>query len=156
MKIAARGVAARMSSLVILAVASIVATAFAQTPGKSIKDQLVGHWQLVAADLGGTEPYGASPQGSMFLDADGHYSVIVLSGGEAKNVAYFGTYAINDADSSMTFHIDGSTNATADGRDMKRLVTLSGDELITDTPPSAGRRGTVKLTWKRSQSASPK
>jgi hypothetical protein len=89
------------------------------------------------------------PGGAKVQDA-GHYSVIVLSGGEANSIAYFGTYTINDADIAMTLHIDGSSRANADGHDLKRLVTFSGDELITDTPPSSGRSGTVKLTWKRS------
>lgn len=150
MNIKVRGIVACVSSLVILALASFAMTAAAQAPGKSFKDQAVGHWQLVSVTIGGNDPYGAQPQGSMFLDAAGHYSVIVLGRGETNTIAYFGTYTINDADSTMTLHIDGSSRANADGRDLKRLVTFSGDELITDTPPSSGRSGTVKLTWKRS------
>jgi hypothetical protein len=49
----------------------------------------------------------------------------------------------------MTMHIDGSTRAKADGRDLKRQITFNGDEMIQDTPPSAGPRGFVKVTWKR-------
>jgi hypothetical protein len=150
MNIKVRGVVACVSSLIILALVSFAMTAGAQTPGKSLKDQVVGHWQLVSVSIGGNDPYGDKPQGSMFLDAAGHYSVIVLGGGEANTIAYFGTYTINDADSAMTLHIDGSSRPNADGRDLKRIVTFSGDELITDTPPSVGRTGTVKLTWKRS------
>jgi len=148
MNVKVRGMVACVSSLMILA--SIAAMAVAQTPGKSLKDQVVGHWQLASVSIGGNDPYGDKPQGSMFLDAGGHYSVIVLGGGQENTIAYFGTYTINDADSTMTLHIDGSSRPNADGRDLKRIVTFNGDELITDTPPSAGRPGTVKLTWKRS------
>jgi hypothetical protein len=84
----------------------------------------------------------------MFLDASGHYSIIVLSGGGARNIAYYGSYTVSDPDSSINFHIDGSTRANGDGRDHKRLVTLSGDDLTVSTVPTAGRRG-IKLTWKR-------
>jgi hypothetical protein len=150
MNLNARCIVASVSSLILLALASIAATAIAQTPGKSIKDQLVGHWQLVSVTASGSEPYGANPQGSMFLDADGHYSVIVLGDGNARSISYFGTYTVADADSSMTLHIDGSSRANAEGRDQKRLITFSGDELIQDTPPSAGPGGSVKVTWKRS------
>jgi Lipocalin-like domain len=148
MNVKVRGMVACVSSLIILA--SIAAMAVAQTPGKSLKDQVVGHWQLASVSIGGNDPYGDKPQGSMFLDAGGHYSVIVLGGGQENTIAYFGTYTINDADSTMTLHIDGSSRPNADGRDLKRIITFSGDELITDTPPSVGRTGTVKLTWKRS------
>jgi hypothetical protein len=110
----------------------------------------VGGWQLVSITTSGSEPYGPNPQGSMLLDAEGHYAVIVLSAGNAANISYFGTYTVNDADSSMTLHIVGSTHANANGRDQKRLITFSGDELILDTPPSSGPRGSVKVTWKRS------
>jgi hypothetical protein len=147
MNIIARSIVACVSSLIILA--AIAATSFAQTPGKSLKDQLVGHWQLVSIIINGNAPYGATPQGSMFLDAGGHYSVIVISGGNARNISYFGTYTVNDDDSSMTMHIDTSTLANATGRDERRLVTFSGDELIVQNQKSAGPMGTIKLTWKR-------
>ena len=112
MNIKARGTVACVASLIFLALASIATAALAQTPGKSLKDQLVGHWQLVSVTIKDATPYGANPQGSMFLDADGHYSVIVLSAGNAQNISYFGTYTVNDADSSMTMHIDGSSRAS--------------------------------------------
>ena len=131
MNIKVRGVVACVSSLIILALVSFAMTAGAQTPGKSLKDQVVGHWQLVSVSIGGNDPYGDKPQVSMFLDAVGHYSVIVLGGGEANTIAYFGTYTINDADSAMTLHIDGSSRPNADGRDLKRIVTFSGGALIT-------------------------
>ena len=98
---------------------------FAQATAKSIKDQLVGHWQLVAVTINDAAPYGANPQGSMFFDANGNYSVVVLSGGKARNISYFGTYTVSDADSTVTLHIDGSNRANADGRNQKRLVRLA-------------------------------
>ncbi|MGD0025366.1 MAG: hypothetical protein ABSC37_12215 [Xanthobacteraceae bacterium] len=156
MKITARGIVACVS-LVILALASIGATSFAQTPTKSLKDQLVGHWQLVSVTVNGRTPYGdtphsATPQGSMFLDAGGHYSVIVISTGNARSISYFGTYTVDDTDNSITMHIDASSGANA-GRDVKRQVTFSGDELIVaNQPPAqtpAGPLGGVKLTWKQ-------
>ncbi len=100
--------------------------------GEVAQDQLVGHWRLVSISIGDAQPYGANPQGSMFLDAGGHYSVIVVTGGGASSISYFGTYTVDDADGSMTMHIDASSRAGAAGRDEKRLVTLSGDELIVE------------------------
>jgi hypothetical protein len=75
----------------------------------------------------------------------------VISAGNAKSISYFGTYTVSDADGSMTLHIDGSSRANAAGQTQRRIITFSGDELIQDTPPSVGPKGTIKVTWKRSQ-----
>lgn len=147
MAIKTRVAAACLALLVGLMLASTAA--FAQTQSQSIKDRLVGHWQLVSIAINDTAPYGASPQGSMFFDAGGHYAIIVLSGGAARNISYFGTYTVDDADNSITMHIDGSSRANADGRDQKRLVTLDGDQLTVSTPASTGRKASIKLTWQR-------
>ena len=81
----------------------------------------------------------------MFLDAAGNYSVIVISAGNAKNISYFGTYTVNDADNTMTMHIDASSGINARGRDEKRTVTFNGDQMTQETP-----KGGIKITWKRS------
>lgn len=150
MKINVRSMAARVASLVLLALASLDAASSAQTPAKSLKDELVGHWQLVSIVINGNTPYGADPQGSMFLDAGGHYSVIVITGGRARSISYYGTYTVNDADDSMTMHIDGSNRADFAGRDVKRVISLSGDEMIVADQTASGAAGSTKLTWKRS------
>jgi Lipocalin-like domain len=129
---------------------------FCATPSsaqdKSLKDALVGHWQLVSVSVSGRSPYGANPHGSMFLDAAGHFSVIVVSDGNARSLAYFGTYTINDADKSLVIHIEdsaGGGSPNAAGRDLKRLVTLSGDELAVENELATGGPGAVKVIWKR-------
>jgi len=97
-------------------------------------------------------PYGANPEGSMFLDAAGHFSIIVISDGNARSLAYFGTYTVSDADKLLTVHIEDSTGGgspNAAGRDLKRLVALNGDELTIQNQTPAGAPGNVKLTWKR-------
>jgi len=126
-------------------VASSVATALAQS--NSLKDQLVGQWQLVSIGINDAAPYGANPTGSMLLDAAGHYSIIVVSNGGARNISYYGTYTVDESNKSVTMHIAGGTRANADGRDQTRQVTVDGDQLIEQTPP--GRKGSIKMTWKR-------
>jgi hypothetical protein len=147
MTVKARCIAACGFLLIVLAVAGPAAPSFAQTPATtatSIKDQLVGAWQLVSISLDNTQPYGGSPQGAMSFDASGHFSVIVLSAGQAKNISYYGTYTVNDADSSMTIHIAGSTLSHENGHDLKRKLVLAGDELVVQSP-----NGKIQLTWKR-------
>ncbi len=143
----ARGVAACLSSLVLLA--AIAAPSFAQTQAKSLEEQLVGHWRLVSNSVGDAQPYGVHPQGSMFLDAGGDYSIIVVSDGGARSISYFGAYTLDAADSTMTMHIDASSRAGAAGRDEKRVVAVSGDELTVENRQPARSLGSIKMTWRR-------
>jgi hypothetical protein len=137
----------RMRAIVALVfvAASPVAAALAQT--SSLKDQLVGQWQLVSIGINNAVPYGNSPTGSMLFDAAGHYSIIVISNGGARNISYYGIYTVDETNKSVTTHIAGGTRANADGRDQTRQVTVVGDQLIEQTPP--GHKGSIKMTWKR-------
>ena len=150
----ARGIWFGLLLVLGLAVAPATHT-LAQSPAQPLKERLVGHWQLVSVTVNGAMPYGANPPGSMFIDAGGHFSVIVISAGEARSIAYFGTYAADDGDKTVTVHIDGSTGGSgqsAAGRDFKRLVAFNGDELVVSSvaPAAAGVvPGGLNLTWKR-------
>jgi hypothetical protein len=144
MNILARCISACVSSLLIALLAS---TSFAQSPTKSFRDQLIGHWQLVSVTVNDQAPYGTNAKGSMFLDAGGHYSVVVITAGEAKSIAYFGNYTVSDADHSVTFHVDANSRANGAERDQTRIASLSGDEL-TLASQKPGPIGGVKLTWK--------
>jgi hypothetical protein len=150
MRIAARGGTVSLSLLTILVMVFSVTLSLAQE--KSLKEAVVGHWQLVSVSVNGRTPYGDNPNGSMFLDAAGHFSVIVVSEGNARSLAYFGTYTISDADKTMMVHIEDSAGGgtpNAAGRDLKRLVILNGDELSVQNLLATGEPGGVKVTWKR-------
>jgi len=126
----------------------LAGAAAAQTPG--LASRLIGHWSLVSVTIGDQQPYGASPKGSLFFDAGGHYSVIVAgarNGGGA--IAYFGEYTVDDAASAVTLHVDGGSRAAAAGRDEKRLVRLDGDRLALSNDRSARGLGAVTLVWMR-------
>ena len=148
MKISARGLVSGAPLLLGLA---LMSSALAQSAAPSLKQQLIGHWQLVSVAVGERTPYGAAPQGSMFLDAEGHLSVIVISDGGARNISYFGTYTVDDAAKSMTIHVDGSSGGSgnAGGRSFKRLLRLQGNELVMANEAPAGGPGAIKQTWKQ-------
>jgi Lipocalin-like domain len=152
MKATLRAVITCAAFVTSLALTSPPAPSWAQAAATSLKDRLVGHWQLVSVTVNGATPYGANPQGSMILDAGGHFSIIVISAGDARNIAYFGTYTVDDASKSVTMHVDGSSGGSgqsAGGRDLKRLVALNGDELTVSSDRPAGAPGGATLTWKR-------
>jgi hypothetical protein len=139
--IATFAVAASLIGLLLLAAPGIAQTA-------SIKDRLVGNWQLVSVTINDNQPYGKNPTGTLFVDADGRFSVIVISAGTASNMAYFGTYLVDDADSTVTLHIDGGINANATGRTYKRAVAINGGQLTVNTIVSAANKNVISLVFR--------
>jgi Lipocalin-like domain len=148
-----RCMGASLSLLAALTTAFLMTASHAQAPAKSLMDALVGHWQLVSVTAANERtPYGANPHGTMFLDAGGHFSTIVVSDGDARSLGYFGTYTVSDADKVITLHIEdsvGGGSPNAAGRDLKRLITLNGDELTIQNQTPAGSPGNLKIVWKR-------
>ena len=130
-----------------LAALMVAGAAFAQSP--TLAGRLVGHWSLASVAIGGQQPYGASPQGSMFFDAAGHFSIIVASGGNAGSIAYFGEYKVDEATNVVNLHIDAGTRHSAAGRDQRRIAALNGDQLTLTSDKSPHGLGTVTLIWKR-------
>jgi hypothetical protein len=53
-------------------------------------------------------------------------------------IAHFGTYTVNEADRSITFHIETSTFPNWNGTEQKRPISVTGDELKWVTPASTG------------------
>jgi len=162
-----------VSALALSAAALNTSESFAQ--GSSLKQQVVGTWTVVSTvntrpDGSRYEALGSNPRGVFMLDANGHFALTIL--GEARrkfasnsrlegtpdenkasvqgSIAYFGTYTVNDADHTLTFHIERCTFPNWDGTDQKRSVTITGDEMkYTNTAASGG--GKAELVWKRAK-----
>jgi hypothetical protein len=142
---------------------------------KSLKDQLVGTWNVLIVDDvhpdGSHVPaYGPNPIGTVLFGADGRYSLQImraaipkfasnnrLKGTPEENkavvqgmISHFGTYSVNEADKTFTIRIEGSSFPNWGGTQQKRLITslTAGDELTWTNPtPSSGAVRT-ELAWK--------
>ena len=64
-------------------------------------------------------------------------------------ITYFGTYSVNEADSSIAIHIDGSSFPNWNGVDQKRIVAIAGDRLTLTVRPPTGE--TVDVVWRRAK-----
>jgi hypothetical protein len=140
---------------------------------KSLKDQLVGTWTLVSFDSfdtsGAKVPNmeGSDLKGLLILTADGHISNQLITQyptiaskdrmkttpAEDKAVAhgvlsYFGTYTISEPDKTITINFERSSFPNQVGSNVKRVATVTGDELKIDNPgrQAGGRTVTV---WRR-------
>jgi hypothetical protein len=65
------------------------------------------------------------------------------------NIAYFGTYSVNEADGTLTFHITRCSYPNWKGTDQPRLITSLTAQELKYTNPSASVGGTAELVWKR-------
>ncbi len=148
----------------------------AQHQTKSVKQQLVGTWLLVsdvATRPDGTrfEPFGDNPKGILMFDRMGNFS-IQYSGDARRKVAsnnrlegtpeenkansvgtqaYYGTYSVDAAGRTLTFHVERNSFPNWDNIDLKRTITLAGDELKWSIPRLSTGGGTAENVWKRAK-----
>ena len=138
----------------------------------SLKDQLIGTWMLASweqrkGDGTKVRRYGENPVGVAFFDAGGRYIISVMRADRANyasgalwqgtaeedkatadgTMTYFGTYSVNEGDSSIAIHIDGSSFPNWNGADQKRIVAIAGDQLTLTVRPPTGE--IVDVVWKR-------
>jgi hypothetical protein len=145
---------------------------------KSIKDQIVGIWTLLLSDNikdDGTHVpgYGPNPEGTVIFTPNGHYSLQVMRHGRpafaSKDrmagtadenkaavqgmISHFGTYAIDEAGKSITFHIEASSFPNWNGTEQKRPVTAITDDVLTWNTPAPSAAGFVQaeLAWKKAK-----
>ena len=147
----------------------------AATPAFAQSDGLVGSWTLVSSvvEQGGNriEPFGPNPKGRLIFDANGRYAAMIARPGlpklaadnrttatpeEAKaivagSIAHFGSYAVNEADKTITFRIETSTHPNWDATEQKRTFAISGDELKYVGVSAVLGGASATLTWKRAR-----
>jgi hypothetical protein len=140
-------------------------------------DQLLGAWELVSYELelgaGRTaHPLGEDAVGLIIYTPNGRMSVNIMRPGRATwaspnpaagtesetataaagYLAYAGRFTVDESTSVVEHHVDVSLfpNWIADVQ--KRLVALTGDELVLESPvitDAAGTSVTPRLRWRR-------
>jgi Lipocalin-like domain len=156
-----------MKAVRILAVAfalGLVASAAVAQPAKTLRDQLVGTWSFVIAEITTADgkktlPFGDKPKGMLIFTADGHFSQVHvagdlpkiasnnrLAGTDADNKAIvhgslslFGSYAVDEDKKTVTFKIEGSTFPNLAGVAQTRTIDLLTADEFRNTNPAASR-----------------
>ena len=131
--------------------------------------QLVGAWSLARIERRNADGEPLSPVedrfGFLIYDASGYMGVTLLPPGrepsseegptadEARaqlvtNTSYCGRFSVNDADDTVTHHLEGSLDPGGVGADYTRAYALAEDRLTLQLPPAAD--GSTSLwTWVR-------
>ena len=158
----------------LLALAVSAATAAAQ-PAKTLKEQIVGTWNFVVAEVTAPDgkksfPFGETPKGILIFTADGRFAQIHVASDVPKiasnnrltgtaeeyatimrrSLSVFGTYTVDEAKKTVTFNIVSSTFPNWQGEAQTRTIDkLTADEFINTNPNVAGGRGSASNLYRR-------
>src|SRR5215510_1525388 len=142
---------------------------------RSVKDQLIGTWTFVVAEVTAPDgkksfPFGETPKGLLIFTPDGHFSQIHIASDVPKiasnnrlngtaeeyaaimrrSLSMFGTYKVDEAKRTVTFEIVSSTYPNAQGQSQLRTIDkLTDDEFVNSNPDVAGGRGSAFNLYKR-------
>lgn len=140
--------------------------------------ELVGTWRLISRVVtleNGTavqdQGFGITPKGYLIYDSSGHMAVQLMrpdrplaidcatSGTAAGDnnpqglcgyEAYFGTYTIDEANHTVTHHLEGALNPADVSRNLVRQFQISGDKLTIVLRTSSPKEKQIRtLTWER-------
>lgn len=153
-------------------------SAAAQTKAKGATNALQGHWTLLSIENMGSDGkatpgvFGPNPKGVFIFEPSGRYSIQIFrqdlpkfaaksrekgTADENKAVvagtlSHFGTYKVNQKESSFTILPEASSYPNWTGTEQPaRKFAVKGDQLTIANPaPSAGS-GTAVLTLKRAK-----
>ena len=157
----------------VLAVLSGVANA----QQKTLKDQLVGTWHFVIAEVtapDGTKsfPFGPKPRGMVIFTPGGDFMQIHIAAEVPKiangnrlqatpeeyagimrgTIAQFGTYTVDDEKKTVTMKFTASTFPNWDGISQTRTIDkLTDDEMINTNPQVGAGRGSAYNLYRRAR-----
>jgi hypothetical protein len=162
----------RLAAITALALGLFAGEAAAQ---KSLKEQIVGTWDFVVAEItaaDGTKsyPFGETPKGVLIFTPDGRFAQIhvasdvpkIASGNRLtgtadeyaainrRSLAVFGSYTVDEEKKTVTFDIVSSTFPNWQGEAQTRTIDrLTADEFVNTNPNVAGGRGRAANHYKR-------
>jgi hypothetical protein len=159
--------------MAVLAIALAAGHASAQQ--KSLREQIVGTWNFVVAEVTAPDgkksfPFGETPRGILIFTADGQFSQIHaasdlptiasnnrLTGTADENaeimrrsIWLFGTYDVNEEKKTVTFKIVSASFPNWQGEAQQRSIDkLTAAEFVNTNHNVAGGRGSASNFYKR-------
>jgi hypothetical protein len=156
---------------------ALSAAAAAAQPATALKDQIVGSWDFVVAEVSAPDgkksfPFGETPKGLLIFTADGHFAQIHIAGDVPKiasnnrltgtaeeyaeimrrSLSVFGTYSVDEANKTVTYHIVSSSFPNWEGETQTRTIDkLGADEFVNSNPGVGGGRGSARNFYRRAK-----
>ena len=158
----------------LLALALSAGAAAAQS-ANSLKDQIVGSWDFVVAEVTAPDgkksfPFGETPKGILIFTPDGRVAQIHVAGDVPKiasnnrmtatpeeyaaimrgSLSVFGTYTVDEAKKTVTYHIVSASFPNWEGEAQTRVIDrLTAEEFVNTNPNVAGGRGSASNFYRR-------
>jgi hypothetical protein len=159
--------------MAVLALVSAGSQAVAQQ--KSLRDQIVGTWTFVVAEVVAPDgkksfPFGETPKGILIFSAGGQFAQIHVASDVPKiasnnrltgtpeeyaaimrrSLSVFGSYSVNEEKKTVTFNIVSSSYPNWAGEAQERSIDkLNADEFVNTNHNVAGGRGRASNFYKR-------
>jgi hypothetical protein len=160
-------------------IVAVLAAALASSPAvaqqKSLRDQIVGTWTFVVAEVVAPDgqksfPFGETPKGILIFTADGQFAQIHVASDVPKiasnnrltgtpeeyaaimrrSLSLFGGYSVNEERKTVTFKIVSSTYPNFAGEAQERTIDkLNPEEFVNTNPNVAGGRGHATNYYKK-------
>jgi len=150
----------RMTALLALALVTVPASA----QQKSLRDQLVGSWNFIVAEVVAPDgkksfPFGEAPKGILIFTADGQFASDVpkiasnnrLTGTPEeyatimrRSISSFGTYSVNEEKKTVIFNILSSTYPNFAGEALERTINKLTADVHQHESECGGGRGRAK------------
>ena len=160
---------------IVAVLALALAAGHATAQQKSLRDQIVGTWNFVVAEVVAPDgkksfPFGETPKGILIVTAGGQFAQIHVAGDVPKiasnnrlagtpeeyaaimrrSLSVFGTYSVNEEKKTVTFKIVSATYPNWQGEAQERTIDkLTADEFVNTNPNVAGGRGRASNFYKR-------
>ena len=146
-------------------------------PAKSLKQQIVGTWDFVVAEVIAPDgkksfPFGETPKGILIFTPDGRFAQIHIASDVPKlasnnrltgtaeeyaeimrrSVSVFGTYTVDEDNKTVTYHIASASFPNWQGEAQTRTIDkLSDEEFVNTNPNVAGGRGSASNIYRRAK-----
>jgi hypothetical protein len=144
---------------------------------KSLKEQIVGTWDFVVAEVTAPDgkksfPFGETPKGILIFTAGGQFAQIHVAADVPKiasnnrltgtaeeygaimrrSLSVFGTYAVDEDKKTVTYRIVSSSYPNWEGEAQTRTIDkLTADEFVNTNPNVAGGRGSASNLYRRAK-----
>jgi hypothetical protein len=164
----------RTIAAVLLALALSADGAAAQ-PAASLKEQIVGTWNFVVAEVAVPDgkksfPFGETPKGILIFTADGRFAQIHVAGDAPRiasnnrltgtpeeyaeimrrSLSVFGSYTVDEANRAVTYNIVSASFPNWEGEAQTRSIDkLTSDEFVNTNRSVAGGRGSASNFYRR-------
>ena len=161
-----------IAALLVLALSAGQGTA---QPATSLKDQIVGSWNFVVAEVTAPDgkksfPFGETPKGILIFTADGRFAQIHVAGDVPKiasnnrltgtpeeyaeimrrSLSVFGTYTVDETNKTVTYNIVSASFPNWQGGAQTRTIDkLTSDEFVNTNRSVAGGRGSASNFYRR-------